>query len=240
MLTPFTKRLNVLVDYANINREIKRRGLDFIIDSLLFALPSNTVQSYTDISFRLYGGWYQNSSPTRLCQDLATAIASGYPKATRLAATSIFINVELVYSLALFPTRQFFSTYRRRSKSMVFSCEDRNGLGCIDSQCPMDAFKNVIDADACPKCGRDLGDFISLDEQKLVDSMMVVDLLFYAQTGESIIVLVSADDDMWPGIITANSQNLGIIHVNPRKPQSWAYNSYLQMCNPSIYTYIQL
>ena len=40
-------------------------------------------------------------------------------------------------------------------------------------------------------------------EQKLVDTMLVSDLIFLATRGERDLVVVSSDDDIWPGIRTA-------------------------------------
>lgn len=55
------------------------------------------------------------------------------------------------------------------------------------------------------------------EEQKLVDSMLVVDLVHYAETTEEPLVVVSADDDLWPGIRFVLLRGARVIHVIPRR-----------------------
>ena len=54
------------------------------------------------------------------------------------------------------------------------------------------------------------------DEQKLVDSMLVVDLVHFSETVTEPLVVVSADDDLWPGIRFALLRGASVIHVVPR------------------------
>ncbi len=53
-------------------------------------------------------------------------------------------------------------------------------------------------------------------EQKLVDSMITVDLIHFAMNKSESLVLVSGDDDMWPGIRYALLQDASIIHLVPK------------------------
>jgi uncharacterized LabA/DUF88 family protein len=50
-------------------------------------------------------------------------------------------------------------------------------------------------------------------EQKLVDTMMVADMIHLASIGEPAIVIVSSDDDMWPGMISTLVAGVRVIHV---------------------------
>ena len=52
-------------------------------------------------------------------------------------------------------------------------------------------------------------------EQKLVDSMLVVDLTHFADTTDQPLVVVSADDDLWPGIRFVLLRGARVIHVIP-------------------------
>ena len=55
------------------------------------------------------------------------------------------------------------------------------------------------------------------EEQKLVDSMLVVDLVHFAETTDEPLVVVSADDDLWPGIRFVLLRGANVIHVIPRR-----------------------
>ncbi len=58
---------------------------------------------------------------------------------------------------------------------------------------------------------------LAREEQKLVDSMLVVDLIHFAETTDEPLVVVSADDDLWPGIRFVLLRSARVIHVIPRR-----------------------
>src|SRR5208282_577710 len=62
----------------------------------------------------------------------------------------------------------------------------------------------------CPdsSCARTAEQFLKRSEQKLVDTMIVSDLIHLASTGESAIAVVSSDDDLWPGMLMAMSKGV--------------------------------
>ena len=59
------------------------------------------------------------------------------------------------------------------------------------------------------------GEVLAREEQKLVDTMLVVDLAHLARQGGSVLVVVSTDDDVWPGIRFALLLGAVLIHVHP-------------------------
>ena len=240
MALPPKKELFAIVDYANIHSSIKMRGLEYIVSTLTLQIPPNFFITHNCLVYRFYGGWYQDNLPTRLAQKLIGEIGLNYPQIINISGKSINVGVELVYGLALLPTKHLFYTYRQRSKQAKLTCIDPVTLGCACPDCPMIDVFSIIKNDACTKCGRSLDEFILLDEQKLVDCMMTADLIHYAQHGETNAVLVTADDDLWPGILTANSLKMDITHINPGKSRSRAFGSYSKFCDASLYRYIQI
>lgn len=68
--------------------------------------------------------------------------------------------------------------------------------------CPVAGLRPFLGDDACPVegCAVAPSTVLVRAEQKLVDSMMVVDPAYLAQTTAEPLILVSADDDLWPGI----------------------------------------
>ena len=55
-------------------------------------------------------------------------------------------------------------------------------------------------------------------EQKLVDTMLVADLIHLASSGETSVAVVSSDDDMWPGMLMAMSHGAQIVHICTKHP----------------------
>jgi hypothetical protein len=71
----------------------------------------------------------------------------------------------------------------------------------------------------CPQPGcslriRDL--VLGRSEQKLVDTMIVADLIHLSHTGETEVAVVTADDDVWPGVITGMQAGAHIVHIWPK------------------------
>ena len=66
-------------------------------------------------------------------------------------------------------------------------------------------------------------------EQKLVDSMMVVDLLHLAEVTPEPLVVVSADDDLWPGIRFALLRGTRVIHVVPQRGRAEREEPYRRL-----------
>lgn len=53
-------------------------------------------------------------------------------------------------------------------------------------------------------------------EQKLVDTMLVADLIHLAINGEMTIAVVSSDDDFWPGILSAMTLGAHVVHIGTK------------------------
>ena len=66
--------------------------------------------------------------------------------------------------------------------------------------------------------------FRAVGEQKLVDTMLVADTIHLARQGERILAIVTSDDDVWPGIISARVMGTHVIHV--RTGMSSSHASY--------------
>ncbi len=79
----------------------------------------------------------------------------------------------------------------------------------------------------------------SRSEQKLVDTMIVSDLIHFATSStKENLVLVSGDDDMWPGIRYALLQDARIIHILPK--QSRRQKSQYRRFQTRNYTSLEL
>ena len=60
--------------------------------------------------------------------------------------------------------------------------------------------------------------------QKMVDTMMVADIIYIANRGDQALAVVTSDDDIWPGILSAMIVGTQILHVQPKPSlRAWPY-----------------
>jgi len=64
------------------------------------------------------------------------------------------------------------------------------------------------------------------DEQKLVDTMMVADLIYYARDQNQVLAVVTSDDDIWAGIksVLLSGSSLFHIHTRPGRKTPHTYS----------------
>jgi hypothetical protein len=79
-----------------------------------------------------------------------------------------------------------------------------------------------------------LTDLLSRPEQKMVDTLLVTDLVYLSLTEKSAIAVISNDDDMWPGIRQALLNGSTIIHVHPIPGRATPTHFMIQL--PAGYT----
>ena len=226
----------VLVDFDNLTKKQKQKGLYSVLYRITeWLAPFCDPKVPYLIHFRLYGGWYEHRRPTRRAQDLLIEIAQKLsPTITiPLSGGSFFkasIRADLAYSLGANPHKHLFSTFRHRKGLGHLNSKSPKSKDCTKQFCPLDVVHQVIRNAACTEssCGKSVETYISKAEQKLVDSMLVTDLLYYACVRGEPTCLVSADDDMWPGIITATALGGKVFHVKP-KPSGDSHKFYAPM-----------
>ena len=94
----------------------------------------------------------------------------------------------------------------------------------VVSPCVLAALPDFINNETCPQVGCSVTRRMLLrgaGEQKLVDTMLVADLIYLSRIGEASVGIVSSDDDVWPGIISALVAGTRVLHVltgNPTSP----------------------
>lgn len=111
-------------------------------------------------------------------------------------------------------------TYRRRSLPPRLRCIATPFPNCAEpSHCPVARVEPFIRDGACPAdgCVVTPGAVLERAEQKLVDSMITIDLVHLAEATSESLVVVSADDDLWPGIRFVLLRGARIVHVVPRR-----------------------
>src|SRR6476620_7468479 len=125
------KFLYALVDYDNLERSDKSKGIDYIIEKIVNLLTPNDVTDRTHLRVRLYGGWYYKGTLSHAAQSLSSSISGKYPKIISSIKHSFALSVsaELAYSLLISPSEHLFNTFRRRQYSYELVCSHPHSLG---------------------------------------------------------------------------------------------------------------
>lgn len=215
--------MKVLVDYDNVPVSVSRQGLIYLADRILTRISTATSPT-ENLDFRLYGGWDRNNQLTHQAQTLATQLRSQFPRILKPAGKPCHINMQLAESLDSIPGKRFPNTWRiepaRRLRSFMPS-----QVACRASTCPLDPIASFINTERCPTngCAAKPNVLLSQEQQKIVDTLLVADLIHFAHSSPDPVALVSSDDDMWPGILSALRNGATVIHIqtgtfNQRSP----------------------
>ncbi len=234
--------MRALVDYDNIPEPVARHGVLYLADRLFELLRPHLLDD-TRLAMKLYGGWYEQDKLTRKAQDLAAQLADfPYPIWNKERATPqlLRITADLAHSLEALPKKLIHSTYRLRPPARRFSCEDPLRHGCTANPCPLTAVVSFINNGKCPTPGCAVTPkllFRGVGEQKLVDTMLVADAIHLSSQGERAVAIVTSDDDVWPGIISARVLGTHVIHVRTGMSSSHAFYN---LGIPGSYTEVSL
>ena len=212
--------MRVLVDFDNVPAVIQNSGTSYVADRILDVLMPAVGTSVARFDLRLYGGWDEWSAMTKKAQKLYSEIVASFP-AVRAHPQShppvqATVSSELAQSLEALPKKPLQNTFRFRPPARRLVCDDPSTHGCTQTGCPIVALSQFITGQGCPVSGCAITAEMLLrspGEQKMVDTMIVADLIYLAQIGESPVAVVSSDDDLWPGILIAMKMGCHIIHV---------------------------
>lgn len=210
--------MNILIDYYNLNNDLKNMPFKSFCEDLFKKIPFNNLEFERNISIRLYGGWFEQRVITRRAQELAIEIEKAFPDIfSDLSNEKKFIvNTELAYSLICNPNNHLFYTYRTRGVYYGLKVKSSSDLECLEPNCPFDVFHNIFRNNKCSVCKKpNIQSHFYRSEQKLVDTMLSSDLIFLSLQ-KSPIIIVSSDDDFWPAILTGVSIGGQIIHIETK------------------------
>jgi hypothetical protein len=210
--------MKVLVDYYNVPPAASHQGLAYLAERILSKV-SPMMGSSGALDFRLYGGWDSKNRMTRDGQDLAVEMKSIFPKILKLGKAEVRLTMQLAQSLEALPSKALPNTLREEPLGRI-KCQTPSKTTCRSDTCPIDPMAAFLNSGACtqPGCIAEPHMLLSRREQKLIDTMIVADLIHLAGSGETPIGLVSSDDDMWPGILSALNIGASVIHVHTRVP----------------------
>jgi hypothetical protein len=214
----------VLVDYDNIDKVDRGRGLGYIALKVLDLIGGDQFSAQQRVSIRLYGGWFQRQSLTRSAQTLSAEIARSFPTVLRVSGAKstvpLHISVELAHGPVADPKVTYFDTFRQHASTTRIVCVPRPWYHCQNNDaCGLMPMAQALMANACPTAGCPVEPQQMMDrpEQKLVDTMLVADLIYLSSRHRDGIAVVSNDDDMWPGIMIALLSGARLHHVHPKR-----------------------
>lgn len=213
-----------LIDYDNLGRLDRQRGVRHVVVRLLDVLGAWHPEWEARLYCRLYGGWFHQRRASRNAERLIPDLRREFPRTLGALGASgaqpVLVQVELARSLACDRPVALTHTYRRRSIPPRLRCEDAPFPACgAPSSCPIAALAPFVRDAECPvsACSVEPNSVLTREEQKLVDSMLIVDLIHFAEAADQPLVVVSADEDLWPGLRFVLLRGAHVIHVVPRR-----------------------
>ena len=214
----------VLIDYDNLDLLERRHGVRHVMTSLLQALGRERLGGQVSVECRLYGGWFQETAISPSAQQLLPELRRNFPSSMAIADQKgteiVLVRAQLALALACDPRVELTHTYRRRSLPPSLRCIPAPFPGCSDpTNCPIADLDPFMQHGTCPegRCVVTPRGVLQRAEQKLVDSMIVIDLVHLAGASSEPLVVVSADDDIWPGIRFVLLRGARVVHVIPRR-----------------------
>ena len=204
-----------------------------VVETILSRLPTSLLPIATLVSVRLYGGWFHGRRPSPAARPLYREIAGNFPAVIHLyrngATHPVKTAVSLARSLSIDPQKVLTHTYRVRHAPTNLSPKKLPFSGCVQTaSCSLAGIHHLLQNKVCPQasCAVSIDDTMTRSEQKMVDSMLVVDMIHASMQGATDLVIVTADDDFWPGINMALS--LGTV-VHPCTPR-WKRSNFCELC----------
>jgi hypothetical protein len=209
----------VLVDYDNLSVADRRHGLPYLAARIVGALATFEGRCPARVRIRLYGGWYEGRAATPAAQDLSAEAFLCFPAVVpgpmSAGGGKANVRLDLAYALEAEPGMPYMSTFRRREPTTNLSCHDPASKGCRQSPCPMAEVRSVLLSGRCPSagCAFRTTDLLYRPQQKLVDTMLAIDLVHLATPGTTVAV-VTSDDDIVPAMRFATLRGGIVLHLH--------------------------
>lgn len=238
----------VFADYDNIDRLTRDRGIDHIFQRIVTAVSTLPISPQPRIDVRFYGGWFIGQNLSKAGQAISADIAGVAPKrfvarwTGQPKAMDVLANGQIVRGLAACEQLPIHHTFRRRPFSGRLHFVRPNTQHCQSAMaCPLSIVEQFVSNQRCPTrgCTVEQHHVIEKNEQKLVDTMIVADLIYWAsRSNHPPLAVLSSDDDMWPGIRTAIAFGHPIIQIHTGKSPQHA--GYVNRLNAQAYLQTQL
>jgi hypothetical protein len=221
---PYDKmKLAAFIDYDNLLDAHKTSGILDVITKALVQTPIASQETRGTCDVRIYGGWYEGPTMTKLAQDLSVAIQGEFPAIIRIPSVgsgvvALAATAELAVAMMEEPGHHLFDTYRKKGKPANLRVQNPADVGCMDKSCPLPIAKKLLKSGACPipTCAITADDLVYRHEQKIVDTMLTCDMIFAPRLDYDHLILVSGDDDFLPPLRTVLLRGTPVARFHPR------------------------
>lgn len=181
-------------------------------------LGEDNLRQTDRVNIRLYGGWYEEKFLTQLAQRIQSEISTNFPAPVQIKSAKVVVTVDLARSLITSPKHDLLHTYRTRNFPRNIRCSEPPYDGCKNREtCPVDTISDFVNRNKCiiKECNVRPKQIFLRPTQKLVDSMIVADIISLASRNYACAV-VSSDDDIWPGIRAAVEFGSPVYHLQSK------------------------
>ena len=206
----------ILVDYDNLFSRDRRERSPSLVEHDLVSILREVRRRFPaarEFRIRLYGGWYQDGILTDHGSEVAGSVSSGiFPLVDRDRSVIIRGEIELVDELLAVPSVRFRETFRRRGGlprlrlAAVGSAPD--GCAQPNASCPVAALRRFSrkKPSTCPveSCVVTSDDAFVVSEQKMVDALLICDLLHAVELRPAVVAAVTSDTDLLPALVQAS------------------------------------
>ena len=237
--------MEILVDYNNVLPITRRHGLRFLARRIVEVLGPAVLTGVRNVNIRLYDGWFIERSFTTLAQQIAAEIQSDFPLVVTLPSLPdplrLVVSMQMATSLACDPANDLLRTYRPRVGQKNLTCRDPASAGCVAPTCALTPLRAFLDSQLCPAPGCTIvpDQLLVRGEQKLVDAMILVDLLHSHLSGGPPAVVVSSDDDLWPVLRLLLARGHRVFHIHTHTSRRTP-PIYLNRVSVQFYTQLNL
>jgi len=211
----------LIIDYDNVDQKDRHFGIEHVVRKIL-ALCDQPERELDRVTVRLYGGWHEGGMPTRVAQKLDADIQKCSPINLSRNGTAVLIYVELAASILADSRTIINNTFRKKGYPRNIVCESRPWLQCQNNDtCPLRVLDSFLNDNLCVQgqCSVQPAHVLQRNEQKVVDTMMVADIIFAAQNQQPWLAVVSRDDDVWPGLSIASMHAEVLTHLPTNSAQ---------------------
>jgi len=209
----------VLVDHDNVIEVHRRQGPLLLVDRIRRAITKANASLGSRLHVRFYGGWYDAAQLSQRAQLLSSGLLRDFPTILQLGGGSaVPATAELALSLDVDPATHFHHTFRRQSPPLDVRCHDPRAMGCGEAKCPLVQVHEFLRTGTCPvaSCARTAENMLFRSSQKLVDSMLAVDLVTLATRRADSLAVVSSDDDVWPALHAVLHLGTSVVQVHTK------------------------
>lgn len=217
-------KVAICIDYDNLEKIHKTEGILSVATKSLIKLSEITDSPIRNCEIRLYGGWYEGESRSKLSEDLAAKLLDDFPAVIRAQlrngdVSKIVTTAELAFSLLEEPAHYLFNTYRKKGKPSNIRVTSKDDAGCKSETCLLPLARKLLQKGSCPAAGCSTEDnsLIYRHEQKIVDTMLTCDLMYLGTQDYHHVMLISADDDFLPPLRTLLLRGSKVIRMHPKQ-----------------------